>query len=355
MDKSPQSSLPVAVLQSLWGGVVFCAVELWGWRVLSTVASLALAYGMSAMYGDQYIAAACAFFIGLTLFTARAVAESRTRKERPGVAAVLVLLGVGIFAASLWLVKHTYEGKTKNQTNILADASEWTWRNVITAVRVPWRWVIPSVLIAFIVASLVHVLRERKGNRITSEAEAKKESSDEGLTSRQAVALRDQVVADEPKIKGIILQACFMLDIVDIGRLLNIVLKVRLKNHGTPTVIEGFRLTFLYMNEEYQNQQTDPKGYRFLLSGTTLEEDIVDLRDANDVRFGKHDPPKIGWLAFRLTGRLKGIPSSVDRLDGNALNEVRLRLEVTDGAGTFHLISEGPPVACGGQFQRRPS
>jgi hypothetical protein len=167
MAKSPQPSLPVAVLQSLWGGVVFCAVEFWKWPVISTVAGIVLAFGMSAMYGDQYIAAASAFFLGLTLFTARAVAESRTRKERAGVAAFIVLLGVAIFAASLWFVKHTYEGKTKNQTNILADVSEWTWRNVIAVVHVPWRWVIPSVLIAFVVASLVHVLRERKGDRIT--------------------------------------------------------------------------------------------------------------------------------------------------------------------------------------------
>lgn len=162
-SSSSRSSLPVAVVRSLWGGAVFCALLFWRWPVLSTVALFIGAVGVSAMYGDQYIVAACAYFICVTLLTARTIAESRARKEKAATAITIVLVGTLVLGVSLWLVKYTYEQKTKNQANLISIATAWIWPNLtVVAGRVPWRWVFPAVAAGFVFAALINVLRERQ-------------------------------------------------------------------------------------------------------------------------------------------------------------------------------------------------
>src|SRR6266508_4259281 len=67
---------------------------LWRWTAILLIATLVYGFGVSAMYGNQYVAACVLFFVAITVVTARAIAATKKQEQRAGVIVTVVVVAV---------------------------------------------------------------------------------------------------------------------------------------------------------------------------------------------------------------------------------------------------------------------
>jgi hypothetical protein len=127
-----------------------------------------------------------------------------------------------------------------------------------------------------------------------------------------------------------------------------VVMKVRIANDGVPTIIQGFKLTLLIFDRPYLSELvpcTDFHVERSAGREKETSERLSDIRDSSDKPLERH-LPRDGWLCFQV--RLPAM-----NLDDQYIHyEIRLRLEVVDGAAVTHTILGQPPFNRYGSLKR---
>lgn len=145
----------------------------------------------------------------------------------------------------------------------------------------------------------------------------------------------------EPVISGTIDEA-FFLSLNHDSDVMNLfaALKVRLKNDGIPTQIQGFRLGFVLFGKEYRTYPCECTSFRIDRGRDAYYKQVVeelnDLRDKNPAPFERQFPRE-GWLCFDVRN-LPPIAKNMKRIE-----ELRLDLWVIDGADKGHLITGAYP------------
>jgi hypothetical protein len=105
-------------VQNVVHALRFLGEKLGRWDVtLVGSTAILLAWGLAALYGDDYVVSACGFFASIAWLTARSAADAEVRNHPHGkaVLAGLVILGAAVFGGSLILIRHVADKK-------LADA-----------------------------------------------------------------------------------------------------------------------------------------------------------------------------------------------------------------------------------------
>ena len=83
--------------------------KMWRWDVVGIGSTLVYAAGVSAMYGSDYVIAYACYFVGIAWLIAKAVSweETTHHKNRIGISALVLVVGVGLFAVSaVWITHH---------------------------------------------------------------------------------------------------------------------------------------------------------------------------------------------------------------------------------------------------------
>src|SRR6266508_4380654 len=105
-----------SAVNQLRAGLVWLHSYLWQWTAILLIATLVYGFGVSAMYGNQYVAACVLFFVAITVVTARAIAATKKQEQRAGVIVIVVVVAVVISALSLGWVLYT-KFQVDNPTN----------------------------------------------------------------------------------------------------------------------------------------------------------------------------------------------------------------------------------------------
>jgi hypothetical protein len=98
---------------------VWIGSQIWRWGVVAILAPALYCIGISAMYGDQYIVAACFYFAGISYVTAKILAWEETKSQpkgtRIGISAITLLISIGVLAVSLkWVQSRQVDVSVQN-------------------------------------------------------------------------------------------------------------------------------------------------------------------------------------------------------------------------------------------------
>jgi hypothetical protein len=157
-------------------------------------------------------------------------------------------------------------------------------------------------------------------------------------------------VLNEPDISGKVLEAYFEPWPHSINGALNalaIILRMQISNDGIPTLIQDYRLTYVFFGHDFPSEvapTTNLKIKRFERDGTERLEELPDLRTLNGEPLQRH-LPRVGWLCFTLDRPPVRPSDPAHSVSG------KLKLEIIDGVNNSHQIESEAPFTNAGRIE----
>jgi hypothetical protein len=149
--------LALELVRETGRGALWLITRFWGWGVAVFLSGL----GLSAMFGDQYIAAAGFYFAAVVIAAVKLSLEAKADNKKAGTFPLILVGSVIVFVASLWWIKYTHE-KLAKQPDATPAIVEWVWAHTTYVRSLPWRWIFISTVVGFVASSIISLKRRRK-------------------------------------------------------------------------------------------------------------------------------------------------------------------------------------------------
>ena len=188
-SQDAHKSFFAALREDLWDDLAWAISPFWSWPGVLIIAPSSYLIGVTAMYEAQYELAVILYFVGVVLFAAKATSHSQTEKQKGRKVMIIIIASVAFLALSLYWVKYIYQAKT-HQPYAVTQLTASIWPYIAAVGQWPWRWILPTAVMVFILTTIVNVKRERQRQ---SPAE-----------SPETVRLRAIAKTDKERIKNLV-------------------------------------------------------------------------------------------------------------------------------------------------------